>query len=238
MGPAAVAAMTLGGSVIQDFLNRGESKRNRQFQERMRNTQWQAGIADMRAAGLNPALAYSQGPAASPSGSMAAPAGNYGSSAIQGLEARKQLQLMTASIAKTEAEAEMAQTLSDRERVRNIAYGVTRQPEGLGISFEPGGIVDETKALIRQRIAEAGRAESMAQIAGMGGQIAQGFGEVMPAFQSIMGIAGQGADQLAGVVNVLERAARMRDEAVRQYLGIPKAAVQKLLETLRRARSN
>jgi len=74
-GPAAIAALALGGQVVSGFMgNRGrrkEAKRDRAFQERMSSTQWQRGVADMEAAGLNPALAYQQGGASSPSGSLA-----------------------------------------------------------------------------------------------------------------------------------------------------------------------
>lgn len=46
-----------------------EAQKNRDYQTQMSNTSYQRGTADMKAAGINPLLAFQQGGASTPSGS-------------------------------------------------------------------------------------------------------------------------------------------------------------------------
>lgn len=63
--------------------NAEQAKINREFQERMSGSAYQRAVGDMRKAGINPMLAFSQGGASSPSGSAASGSG-ASSGAYQG----------------------------------------------------------------------------------------------------------------------------------------------------------
>lgn len=64
-----------GAEVAMNQFNAGEAEKARDWQEQMDNTKYQRSVADMKAAGVNPALAMSNGVGSTPSGSSASGGG-------------------------------------------------------------------------------------------------------------------------------------------------------------------
>lgn len=98
LGPPLIGALSdfIGGERANS-MNQVMAGRQMQFQERMSNTAYQRAVADMRLAGINPALAYMQGGASSPGGSSATMENVIGpavSSAMGAIRLRKEMKLM------------------------------------------------------------------------------------------------------------------------------------------------
>jgi len=74
------------GTGMTAALSANEAKKQRSWAQFMSSTAYQRGMADMKLAGLNPILAYKQGGASSPTGSMA-PMPNFGAGISQGMSA-------------------------------------------------------------------------------------------------------------------------------------------------------
>jgi len=85
----SAAGAALGAMQSQKF-NEEQAQIGRDYQTEMANTSFQRRVEDLKAAGLSPMLAYSQGGAAVPSGATASTAANIGeSSASAGSTARQ-----------------------------------------------------------------------------------------------------------------------------------------------------
>lgn len=113
-----------------------QAARQMDFQERMRATQYQTAVEDMKKAGLNPMLAYSQGGAGTPGGSMgsggAASPANTGGTEMQ---TAAQIENIQAQTEKLRAEAE-----NTRAQIP-VTHGQV-------------GIQNQTMALLREQAAQ------------------------------------------------------------------------------------
>ncbi len=103
--PAIIAAAgAVGGGLLGGSFNKKEASKQREWAAHMSSTAYQRGMADMRAAGLNPMLAYSQGPASSPSAS-AARVNDFGGAAAGNIIA--QARMRTSQVRQSETQSEV-----------------------------------------------------------------------------------------------------------------------------------
>lgn len=129
--PIATGAMNYIGQKQTNAANAQMAQQQMDFQAQQTGSSWQRGVADMRAAGLNPMLAYSQGGAQSGSGSTAQMGNELGSganSAMSAMQTMQQMESIDTSMEKTRAETRnidinTANQAADTGRIKNISEG-------------------------------------------------------------------------------------------------------------------
>lgn len=216
MNPAVIAAIPpiisgIGGIFGQSAANRAnrrEAERNRRFQERMRNTQWQSAVADMEAAGINPAAAIDRGPNAAPSGNVAAKqedAISPGvSSALQVAQVAAQIKNMHADTLIKGAQRGLIKYQTARERYASL---VARDDWKL-LYGEPGGKLSLAE---RKYGAETGLAEATHTNRQLQNQLLRPMASVADAFQvPIQSLAQWASNALQGGLNSSQLARFMR----------------------------
>lgn len=118
-GGAAMGA-SAGGALGSSLDAQDQFDKTMSFQKHMSNTAYQRAMADMRAAGLNPMLAYMHGGASTPSGS-APNIVNPAPSIAAGISSAVQYEKMGSEIAQTQAQTELTQEQAQTQQTQRDA---------------------------------------------------------------------------------------------------------------------
>jgi len=160
-------ALTGAGSWRANYENRQLVRQQMAFQERMSNTAYQRATSDARAAGLNPALVYGQGPASSPAGATAHMENALGAGVSAYQQARMQAQEMRESMSRADLNDESRYTqLEQQDYLRSQRQRQEVETELLRLELPSARAVARTyEGRVGQALSWADRIRSLVPLA-------------------------------------------------------------------------
>lgn len=153
MGPIAGGAVSGAGSLLASAINVREARKSREWQERMSNTSYQRAVKDMRAAGINPMVAFSKGGASTPGGATASSAGNPLEGLGEGISSATKLNKVDIPLVNAQAASALASARKTAEEAESVR--VSRQQSVARFQMD----LDE----LRSRIANLGANTGLTQ---------------------------------------------------------------------------
>lgn len=151
LGGAVAGGLNFLGQTSANDANRDIARDQMQFQERMSNTAYQRSMADMRKAGLNPILAYSQGGASSPSGASANMQNAVGpavSSALDAMRGREEVKNLQATNEKIRSDTTLNHALAlsaKRDAILKTNSAVVAAAQAKNLAAQLPGLLMESK---------------------------------------------------------------------------------------------
>lgn len=128
------SAVNIWGALDQRKAQKEAAAESMAFSERMSSTAYQRGVADLKAAGLNPMLAYSQGGASAPQGTTISPENiteGAVSSAMDFRRLRKDIEEADSRIRLNKESAETQRSLRSLQNAQSLSLGTSAKKVAL-----------------------------------------------------------------------------------------------------------